>query len=122
MPPGVAKPPPGDAQTSPRDAQTPLEDAQTPLGVSQLLPGVAQTQSFKFVSPWDVQKCLWLILMGPELGSVDVILVEENEIFQFCDLKANLHIRVNAFPWSKGSNLFLPIFIEILSMLYFVVG
>jgi hypothetical protein len=52
-------------------------------------------------------------------GSFDV---EENEIFQFCDLKNNLHIRVHGFPCSKGSNLFPPIFIEISTMLYFVVG
>jgi hypothetical protein len=60
--------------------------------------------------------------MGSESGSVDVIVVEENEIFQFFYLKTNLHTHANGFPWSKGLNLFPPIFIEILSMLYFVEG
>jgi hypothetical protein len=54
-------------------------------------------------------------------GSLDVIEVKENKIFQFGDLKTNLHIRVHAFPCSKGSNLFPPIFIEILA-LYFLIG
>jgi hypothetical protein len=66
-----------------------------PHGVAQTPPGMAQTQSFKFVSPWDVP--LWLILMGSESGSVDVIVVEEYEIFQLCDLKANLHISSNFY-------------------------
>jgi hypothetical protein len=55
-------------------------------------------------------------------GILDVIEVKESEIFQFCDLKTNLHIRVHGFPCSKGSNLFPLIFIEILSMLYSLVG
>jgi hypothetical protein len=51
------------------------------------------------------------------LGSFDVIVMKESELFQFWDLKTNLHIRVYAFPWSINSNLFPPIFIEILFML-----
>jgi hypothetical protein len=48
--------------------------------------------------------------------------VKESELFQFCDLKTNLHIRVHAFPCRKISNLFPLIFIEVLAMSYFVVG
>jgi hypothetical protein len=44
-------------------------------------------------------------------GSSDVIEVKESELFQFCDLKTNLHIRVHAFPSFKVSNLFPLIFI-----------
>jgi hypothetical protein len=43
-------------------------------------------------------------------------------LFQFYNLKTNLHIRVHAFPCCKVSNLFPLIFIEILAMSYFVVG
>jgi hypothetical protein len=58
----------------------------------------------------------------PKKGSPDVIEVKESELFQFCDLKTYLHICVHAFPCSNSSNLFPLIFIEILSMSYFVVG
>jgi hypothetical protein len=51
-----------------------------------------------------------------------MIEVKESEIFQFCDLKTNLHIRVHAFPCSKGSDFLPPIFIEILSISYYVIG
>jgi hypothetical protein len=40
--------------------------------------------------------------------------------FQFCDLKTNLHIRVHASLCHRVSNLFPPIFIEILAMSYFL--
>jgi hypothetical protein len=49
-------------------------------------------------------------------GRLDVTEVKKSEIFQFCDFKTNLHIRVHTFPCSKGSNLFSLIIIEILSM------
>jgi hypothetical protein len=51
-----------------------------------------------------------------------VIELKESELFQFCDLKTNLHIRFHAFPWRKVSNLFSLIFIEVLAMSYFVIG
>ena len=34
------------------------------------------------------------------LGSLDVIMVKETELFQFCDLKTNLHIWVHGFQCS----------------------
>jgi hypothetical protein len=34
----------------------------------------------------------------------DVIEVKERELFQFCDLKTNLHIQVHAFSCSRGSD------------------
>jgi hypothetical protein len=37
-----------------------------------------------------------------------VIEVKESDLFQFCDLKTNLHIRVHAFPCSKGLDLLPP--------------
>jgi hypothetical protein len=51
-----------------------------------------------------------------------VIEVKESELFQFCDLKTNLHIRVHAFPCRKISNLLPLIFVEILAMSGFVIG
>jgi hypothetical protein len=51
-----------------------------------------------------------------------VIEVKESELFQFCDLKSNLHTRIHAFPCRKVSNLFPLIFIEILAVSYFVLG
>jgi hypothetical protein len=51
-----------------------------------------------------------------------VIEGKEKELFQFCDLKTNLHIRVHAFPCHKASNLFPLIFIEISAIMNFVVG
>jgi hypothetical protein len=45
-----------------------------------------------------------------------VIEVKASELFQFCDLKTNLHIRVHAFSCRKVSNLFPLIFIEVLAM------
>jgi hypothetical protein len=56
------------------------------------------------------------------VGQSDVIEVKESELFQLCDLKTNLHIRVHVFPCRKVSNLFLPIFVEILAMSYFLLG
>jgi hypothetical protein len=50
-----------------------------------------------------------------------MIEVKETELFQFCDLKTNLDIRVHAFPCRKFSNLFPLIFIKALAMSYFVV-
>jgi hypothetical protein len=54
--------------------------------------------------------------------SSDVIEVKESESFQFRDLKTNLHIRVHANPCRKVSNLFPPIFIEILGISHFLIG
>jgi hypothetical protein len=77
-------------------------------------------QSFKSVSPvlyWDfshVILCRRAVMMW--LWSKKV------SLFQFCDLKTNLHIRVHAFPSREVPNLFPLIFIEILAMSYFVVG
>jgi hypothetical protein len=51
-----------------------------------------------------------------------VIKVKESEIFQFCDLKTNLHIHVHAFLCSKVLDLFPLIFIDILTMSLYVVG
>jgi hypothetical protein len=45
-----------------------------------------------------------------------------SNLFQFCDLEANLHVRVHAFPCRKVSNLFLLIFVGVLAVSYFVVG
>jgi hypothetical protein len=77
-------------------------------------------QSFKFVSPdlyWGFSHDILC-----RKGSPDVIGVKESQLFQFFDLKTNLHIRVHAFPCCKVSNLFTLIFIEVLAMLCFVVG
>jgi hypothetical protein len=77
-------------------------------------------QSFKFVSPdlyWDfshVILCCRAVLIWLRSKKVS--------LFQFCDLKTNLHIRVHPFPCHKVSNLYPLIFIEILAMSYFVVG
>jgi hypothetical protein len=48
--------------------------------------------------------------------------VKKKSLFQFCDLKTDLHIWVHAFPCRKVSHLFPLILIEILAMSYFVVG